>query len=73
MKHTYDAPSAEPLTLKDFGWSAHFQAQLGDDDAEAMPLRVVAVHRDALEVAGPGFEGRVMPMAPDDDGDVATV
>lgn len=73
MKHKYDAPSAEPLTLKDFGWSAHFQAQLGDDDAEAMPLRVVAVHRDALEVAGPGFEGRVAPLAPDDDGDVATV
>ncbi|MCE9521616.1 MAG: ribosome small subunit-dependent GTPase A [Alphaproteobacteria bacterium] len=38
-----------------------------------MPLRVVAVHRDALEVAGPGFEGRVAPLAPDDDGDVATV
>jgi ribosome biogenesis GTPase len=64
---------AEQLTLKDFGWSAHFQRQLSDDDAAAMPLRVVAVHRDALEVAGPGFEGRVAPLAPGDDGDVATV
>jgi ribosome biogenesis GTPase len=61
------------LTLKDFGWGAHFQAQLTDDDADAVPLRVVAVHRDALEAAGPDFEGRVMPLAPDDEGDVATV
>ena len=59
--------------MKDFGWSAHFQAQLGDGDADAIPLRVLAVHRDALEVAGPGFEGRVTPFAPDDDDDVATV
>lgn len=73
MKHTYEAPSAEPLTLKDFGWGAHFQAQLGDDDAAMMALRVVAVHRDAREVAGPGFEGRVPPLAPDEEGDAATV
>jgi ribosome biogenesis GTPase / thiamine phosphate phosphatase len=50
------------LTLKDFGWSAHFQAQLLDDDiARALPARVTAVHRDALEVAGPGVDGRVPP------------
>jgi len=49
------------LNLKDFGWSAHFQAQLTDDEGDALPARVLAVHRDALEIAGPGIEGRARP------------
>jgi len=56
------------LTLKDYGWSMHFQAQLLDDEiAGALPVRVLAVHRDALDVAGPGFEGRVLPLVPTED------
>ena len=49
-----------PLTLADFGWSQHFQSQLQTDDlAELIPARVVAVHRNGLDVAGPNFSGRV--------------
>ena len=56
------------LTLKDYGWNAHFQAQLFDDEiVGALPVRVLAVHRDALDVAGPGFEGRVLPLAAADE------
>jgi ribosome biogenesis GTPase / thiamine phosphate phosphatase len=62
------------LTLKDYGWSAHFQAQLQDDDTDADAVRVMAVHRDALEVAGPSYEGRILPFGDrDDEDDVATV
>jgi len=53
--------------LKDYGWSTHFEAQLTDDDAGALPVRVVAVHRDALEVAGPSFEGRIAPLDAEED------
>jgi ribosome biogenesis GTPase len=60
--------------LKDYGWSAHFQAQLSTDEViGAMPVRVLAVHRDALEVGGPTFAGRVPPIEADDDEAVATV
>ena len=64
-----DGPSADHLNLKDYGWGAHFQAQLGDDDAGALPVRVVAVHRDALEATGPSFEGRIRrsPRRRDDE------
>ncbi len=63
------------LTLKDYGWGAHFQAQLSDEDEAGALVRVLAVHRNALEVAGPTFEGRVLPLAPreDDDETQATV
>ncbi len=51
-------------TLADFGWSNHFEAQL-DDVARAtcIPVRVTAVHRNALEVLGPDHEGRIAPFA----------
>ena len=55
------------MTLKDYGWSAHFEAQLNEEDLGTVPVRVMAVHRDALEVAGPGFEGRVLPLRRNDD------
>jgi ribosome biogenesis GTPase len=51
--------------LADFGWSAHFQAQLTPADAAALPVRVVAEHRDALEAIGPGFEGRIQALTSD--------
>jgi ribosome biogenesis GTPase len=71
-----EGPSPGQLTLKDYGWGAHFQAQLSAEEVDgAIPVRVVAVHRDALDVASPSFEGRVLPLQPsDDDGEtMATV
>jgi ribosome biogenesis GTPase / thiamine phosphate phosphatase len=67
------APSFDGLTLDDFGWCAFFQGQLGVSDAGTLPVRVVAVHRDALDVAGPGFEGRIAGLARRDDGQTATI
>ncbi|MGI9507888.1 MAG: ribosome small subunit-dependent GTPase A [Geminicoccaceae bacterium] len=50
----------KPLDLADYGWSPHFQSQLdlADLDTKA-PVRVVAVHRGEIEVAGPTFTGRI--------------
>lgn len=61
--------------LAAYGWSQHFNAQI---DVEAtgglLPARVVAVHRDGLEVAGPEIAGRVAQIADgDDEEDRATV
>lgn len=68
VKHTHDAPLAEQLTLKDFGWNTHFEAQIGDLERNGThPVRVMAVHRDALEVAAPNFEGRIVPVVRDDE------
>jgi ribosome biogenesis GTPase len=53
--------------LAAFGWSNHFQSQLTAADVALMPVRVMAVHRDALEVAGPAYEGRIAPVAADDE------
>jgi ribosome biogenesis GTPase / thiamine phosphate phosphatase len=48
------------MQLEDFGWSAHFRRAEGDFDVgEALRVRVMAVHRDAFEVAGPDFSGRI--------------
>ena len=72
---------AEPMTidikaLSAFGWSHHFQSQLSIDEfAGSVPVRVVAIHRNGLEVAGPDFAGRVplLPPHPDDGEAQATV
>ena len=48
------------INLADFGWSAHFQSQLDLTDLENTTLvRVLAVHRGMIEVAGPAFTGRL--------------
>jgi len=48
------------INLADFGWSAHFQSQLDLTDLETTtPVRVLAVHRGMIEVAGPAFTGRL--------------
>ncbi|MBP6012684.1 MAG: ribosome small subunit-dependent GTPase A [Alphaproteobacteria bacterium] len=61
------------MTLKDLGWHPHFEAQLSETErVEARAVRVMAVHRDALEVAGPSFEGRVPPLIEDEEA-LATV
>jgi ribosome biogenesis GTPase len=52
-------PLYSGLSLEDFGWSEHFQAQLADNETGALPVRVTKVHRTTLDVAGPSFEGRI--------------
>jgi ribosome biogenesis GTPase / thiamine phosphate phosphatase len=62
--------------LADFGWSSFFQSQLGPDTGDGTtPVRVVAVHRGGLDVAGPGIATRLAPFRgdPDDDESAATV
>ena len=64
----------EKLSLADFGWSQHFQSQLQPRDTDELtPARVLAVHRNRLDVAGPDFSGRIPPLASDDDDGQATV
>lgn len=66
-------PHADRLTLNAYGWSTHFERLLTDEErAATRPARVLAVHRDALEVAGPSIEGRILPLAHDDE-ETATV
>ncbi len=67
MTHNSDGLAA-------FGWSKHFQSQLSVAElARSLPVRVLAVHRNALDVAGPEFTGRTPPLAADDDEALATV
>lgn len=55
-----------PVTLEALGWNSFFAAQVDSDAmAAAVVGKVVAVHRDALEVLGPGLDERVPPMGPD--------
>jgi len=58
--------------LADLGWSSFFQAQRDLDD-DSTPVRVMAVHRGALDVAGAGIATRIPPFAGPSDEDVATV
>ncbi len=60
--------------LADYGWSQFFQSQLSVADlAGFLPVRVFAVHRNGLAVAGPDFDGRVLPIVADDNEANATV
>ncbi|MGE3363440.1 MAG: ribosome small subunit-dependent GTPase A [Rhizobiaceae bacterium] len=55
-------------TLADFGWSPYFAAQLDIADfSTLLPVRVMAVHRDRMHVAGPSFEGDIQPFTADAD------
>ena len=65
-------PLPHRLTLEDYGWGPHFQQQLTPEDGDALPVRVVMVHRDALDVAGPSFEGRIAGFTQRDRGNTAT-
>jgi ribosome biogenesis GTPase / thiamine phosphate phosphatase len=48
------------LTLADYGWTQLYKAAETEPEFEGtMPVRVMAVHRDALDVAGPDFSGRI--------------
>lgn len=46
------------LTLADYGWSPFFETN-GPQFHATVPVRVMTVHRDAYDVAGPAFTGRV--------------
>lgn len=60
--------------LAELGWSSHFASQLDAAHPETLiPVRVLAVHRNGLDVAGPDFEGRVPPLMADGDEQRATV
>ena len=64
------------LELADYGWSSHFQSQLDLTDVEtSTPVRVLAVHRGAIEVAGPNFTGGLPTsiLEDSDDEDRTTV
>lgn len=68
--------NSETLTLADFGWTNFFSSQLDPaDSSSAVPVRVVAVHRDRLHVVGPQVDTFVPPFVePDgDEESVATV
>ncbi|HTV67930.1 MAG TPA: ribosome small subunit-dependent GTPase A [Rhizobiaceae bacterium] len=59
------------LTLADFGWTSFFQSQI-DPGETLFPVRVMAVHRDRLEVAGPGVVADTPPFADSAGGDEST-
>lgn len=62
--------------LADLGWDPFWQSQLDPDEGgTAIPVRVMAVHRGGLDVAGPGIGTRIPPFRADsgDDESAATV
>jgi ribosome biogenesis GTPase / thiamine phosphate phosphatase len=67
---TFEAPD-----LADFGWNTFFACQLDPDDGALFPVRVMAVHRDRLHVAGPGIDTLISSFAPTagEEGDAGTV
>jgi ribosome biogenesis GTPase len=56
------------LTLADFGWTSFFQSQT-DPNEPLIPVRVMTVHRDRLEVAGPGIVTDTQPFTDPAGGD----
>lgn len=58
--------------LAEYGWNAFFTSQLQTEDFDtSMPVRVTAVHRGAIHIAGPGIETSIPPYRTDPD-DVET-
>lgn len=52
--------TSSPTTLADLGWSSFFQSQLDlSEVAACQPKRVMAVHRDVVDVAGVAGEARL--------------
>jgi ribosome biogenesis GTPase len=59
-------------TLDELGWKPYFSEQLSNEEAvQSHPVRVMAVHRGKLAVAGAGSQGFIPPnipgAAPEDD------
>lgn len=49
----------DPL-LAELGWTSFYSAQLSDEDRQLrQPVRVMAVHRGEIAVAGAGLEGQI--------------
>ncbi len=66
----------QALGLTDYGWTPFFQSQLDINDIETLtPVRVMAVHRGHLDVAGPDYDGPIPPFTENgaDDEAVTTV
>ncbi len=64
------------LTLKEFGWKAHFQQQLaGDDRLNSRVARVMRVHRESIDISGPKIKIRIPPFVGNnsDEEDISTV
>ncbi|MEO9132076.1 MAG: ribosome small subunit-dependent GTPase A [Sphingomonas sp.] len=52
-------------TLEELGWNAHFSEQVSDEEAQSChPVRVMAVHRGQIAVAGAGGQGSISPYIP---------
>jgi len=52
-------------TLETLGWKAHFREQVTDEEAlQCHPVRVMAVHRGKIDVAGAGFQRFISPYIP---------
>jgi len=52
-------------TLDELGWKPYFSEQLSSEEAGAYhPVRVMAVHRGKIEVAGAGSQGFIAPHIP---------
>ena len=61
-------PGTAPSSLSDLGWRHFFVQQLDPDELMSFrPVRVLAVHRNSLHVAGDGFETEVKPFSDDSD------
>lgn len=56
------------LDLAELGWSGFFAAQL-DSDTSLIPVRVMAVHRDRLEVTGADLDTSITPFIADESDD----
>jgi ribosome biogenesis GTPase / thiamine phosphate phosphatase len=53
----------EITDLADYGWNTFFTSQLETDDFErGVPVRVMAVHRGAIHVSGPGVDATIPPF-----------
>jgi ribosome biogenesis GTPase len=51
--------------LEELGWNAHFSAQISDEEAlYCHPVRVMAVHRGKIAIAGAAGQGFVAPNIP---------
>lgn len=52
-------------TLEDLGWNVHFSEQISGEEARhACPVRVTAVHRGKIAIAGAGVNGFTAPHIP---------
>jgi len=60
-------PSQDPR-LVELGWKPFFSTQISsEEDTQCQPVRVMAVHRGKIAVAGAGTEGFISPRIPGAD------